>query len=154
MQELLIGYRYFKECRNSYIHSDGKITNDILNAHSNFSQVLATNPNLLRSPFSLPIGIIGEKIQLNIKDVILFTRIIKCLISTFDAALCVSINCESTLETRLRSLLSINNKWKSVPIDVVKRQQRIHRMLTASRIPEPADIRQVDTWMVTKGIIN
>jgi hypothetical protein len=154
IQELLIGYRYFKECRNAYIHSDGIITNEIINAHSDFNQVLITNPNLLRSTFSLPLGAIGEKIQLNIKDVILFTRIIKSLISTFDAALCVSLNCESILENRVRNLVSTNVKWKSLPRDTAKRQQRINRALTASRIPEPVDIGQVDTWMVSKGMIN
>lgn len=154
-QELLIGYRFFKECRNSFIHSDGNITNEVLTSHSNFNAVLTANPNLLRGTFNLPLGSIGEKIQLNVNDVILFTRIIKSLIATFDAALCVSENCEDILEDRLKGLISTNHsKWQSLPMDQTKREQRIHRMLSASKIPEPADIGNVDRWMVSKSLIN
>jgi len=153
VQELLIGYRYFKECRNSYIHSDGKITIDILNAHTNFKQVLIMNPNLLRGSFVLPSNSIGEKIQLEIKDIILFTKIIKALIATFDAALCVSINCESLLASRLSSLVTSNIKWQNLPTDRLKREQRIHRMLSTLKIPEPVNITQVENWMIAKGII-
>lgn len=154
LQELLIGYRYFKECRNSFIHSDGNITPEILNAHANFQTVLISNPKLVRGIFTLPIGTLGEKLTLTTKDIILFTRIIKYLIATFDSALCISHQCENILEDRLRVLTSINNKWHSLPHDQTKREQRIHRMLTASKIPEPASITNVDLWMVTKGIIS
>jgi len=115
IQAFLMGYRFFKECRNSFIHSDGKITNKILDAHSQFNSVLASNTNLLRGTFTLPMDIIGEEIKLNVKDAILFTRIIKNLIVIFDAALCVSNRCENILEKRLRDLASINSKWQSLP---------------------------------------
>jgi hypothetical protein len=154
LQELLIGYRYFKECRNSFIHSDGNVTAEILAAHSNFQSILTSNSNLVRGTFTLPIGTLGDKLTLTINDTILFTRIIKYLIATFDSALCVADQCENILEDRLRRLTSVNNKWQSLPHDQTKREQRIHRMLSASKIPEPVSITNVDSWMVTKGIIN
>jgi hypothetical protein len=87
------------------------------------------------------------------KDVILFTRIVKHIISTFDAALCVSRQCESILETRLNSLIAKDIKWQSLPGDNTKRERRIDRMLSAARIPQPVSINQVDSWMVSKGLI-
>jgi hypothetical protein len=154
IQEYLFGYRYFKECRNAFIHSDGIVTSEVMSAYTQFSNALIASPTLFRHSFSLPAQVLGKKIKLNVKDVILFTRLIKSLIATFDAALCISINCEFILEQRLRSLASINNKWQSLPIDKTKREQRIHRMLSVSKIPEPVNISLVDSWMVIKGIIH
>src|SRR5690606_11281397 len=103
-------------------------------AHSNFQSILTSHPNLVRGTFILPIGLLGDKLKLTINDTILFTRIIKYLIATFDSALCVADQCENILEDRLRDLTSIHNKWQSLPHDQTKREQRIHRMLSASKI--------------------
>jgi hypothetical protein len=154
IQEHLIGYRYFKECRNAFIHSDGNVTSELILAHTNFQDVLTQKPLLFKHHFSLSAPTLGDKIKLNVHDIILFTRLIKCLIATFDAALCVASSCEVILQDRLRTIATGKDKWRNLPSNQQRREQRIHRLLSASRIPEPVSIHAVDSWMVSRGIIH
>jgi hypothetical protein len=153
IQEYLIAYRYFKECRNAFIHSDGKVTQEVMSAQGHFLNILTPTQIIFKHSFSTPTNVLGSKIKLNINDVIFFTRVVKSLIATFDAALSVSLKCELVLENRMKSLTSENNKWDSLPANKIRREQRIHRMLSASKIPEPVSISSVDAWMISKGII-
>lgn len=76
------------------------------------------------------------------------------LICTFDAALSVGEASELLLERRLRGLTGAgSSKWTNLPGDPIKKAQRVHRMLAASRIPEPNSLANVMTWMQAKAII-
>lgn len=153
INEHLVAYRFFKECRNSFIHSDGIATQDVINCHTNVYAVQSANPSPFRHNFALPAQTLGKKIELHLRDCILFATLVRKLICTFDAALCISTQSEQQLEQRLRSLVSTSPKWTSLPKDQAKREQRVHRMLAASRIPEPANFANMMTWMQAKGII-
>lgn len=156
VNDYLIAYRFFKECRNSYIHSDGRVTQAVNDSQAALSNVQAKQPSPFRHPFTLPNQIIGAKIELSLKDVTLFATLVRKLICTFDAALCVSRASEDLLEKRLRNLVATtanNAKWISLPKDQVKRQRRIHRMLAASRIPDPVNVANVIAWMESRAII-
>jgi len=76
------------------------------------------------------------------------------LICTFDAALSVAEASELLLERRLRGLTGVgSSKRTNLPGDPIKKAQRVHRMLAASRIPEPNSLANVMTWMQAKAII-
>lgn len=153
VNQRLIAYRYFKECRNSFIHSDGLATQDVIDWHVMLSTEQNAQPTPFRHTFALPNQSPGSKINLHLKDCILFATLVRSLICTFDAALSVSATSEQLLEQRLRSLVATSSKWSSLPNDQAKRQQRVHRMLAASRIPEPVTFSNVMNWMQAKGII-
>ena len=153
INEYLVAYRYFKECRNSFIHSDGYATQEVIDRYDELTAIQSVSPSPFRHPFSLPVQSLGKKIELDIKDCILFSTIVRKLICTFDAALCVSSASEAILEQRIRALVSNNPKWNNLPNDPAKREQRIHRILSASKIPEPMCFSNMMTWMQTKGII-
>lgn len=149
----LVAYRFFKECRNSFIHSEGVVTQDILNRHADLVAIQSSTPSPFRHKFILPNQTLGQDIELNIKDCINFSTVVRKLLCTFDAAFSVSIASESILEQRIRSLISNNPKWKNLPVDPAKREQRVHRMLAASKIPEPQNFANIMTWMQSKGLI-
>jgi hypothetical protein len=148
----LTAYRFFKECRNSFIHSDGLTTIDVLDWHSRLKTAQNSQSSPFRKLFSLPTQTIDVKIVLNLNDCILFSTIVRKLICTFDAALSVSTASENLLEQRLRLLIK-KPKWISLPSDKDKLSQRIHRMLAASRIPEPVNFPNVMAWMRSRSII-
>jgi hypothetical protein len=76
------------------------------------------------------------------------------MICTFDAALSVAMASEQLLEQRLRGLIQSGaSKWRTLPADPARREQRVHRMLAASRIPEPINFPNVMSWMQSKGLI-
>jgi len=149
----LIAYRFFKECRNSFIHSEGVVTQDIIDKHGELLAVQAAAPSPFRSNFILPSQILGQCIDLNLKDCINFATVVRKLICTFDAALSVSIASEAILEQRIRKLISNNPKWNNLPSDPTKREQRVHRILAASKIPEPQCFTNMMTWMKSKNVI-
>jgi hypothetical protein len=93
---------------------------------------------------------------LDIKDCTLFAQqVVRKLICTFDASLSVAAPSELLLEKRLRLLIGAKagGKWTNLPADPVKKQQRVNRMLKASRIPAPVNLLNVMAWMQAKTII-
>lgn len=153
IDKYLTFYRFFKEVRNAFIHSEGLVSKKILDLHVEVVKIQNNNPSLFKHKFKLPTPILNSKIALDIQDCILFTRIIKKIICTFDAALSVSSSGELLLQKRLENLISNNSKWTNLPSDKTKLIQRVHRMLSASRIPEPVNLSNVMTWMKYKGLI-
>lgn len=149
----LIAYRFFKECRNSFIHSEGIVTQEIVDRHAELSAVQIVAPLPFRNNFILPSQILGHRIEVNLKDCVNFATVVRKLICTFDAALSVSIASETILEQRIRKLISNNPKWNSLPSDSVKREKRVHRILAASKIPEPQCFANMMAWMRLKNII-
>lgn len=151
----LVAYRYFKECRNAFIHSDGLVTQDVLDWLARLSAEQGVHPSPFRKAFALPAQTLGQHIVLDMRDCILLATIVRKLICTFDAALSVAAASEALLERRLRSLTggAASAKWISLPSDPAKREQRVHRMLAASRIPEPTNLANVMVWMQSKSII-
>jgi hypothetical protein len=159
VNEQLIAYRYFKECRNAFIHSGGMATEETINARAAvYSEQTKVPPAGTFPPyiydFKLPWQKAGEKIKLNLMDCISFSALVRKLIYTFDAALCVASTTELLIEERLKKLTSSKSpKWKFMPGDPVKLEKRAHRMLSAARIPDPVDINNVISWMQIKGVI-
>lgn len=151
----LVAYRYFKECRNAFIHSDGTVTQEVLDWHAKLVLVQAAQPSPFRKAFALPVQSLGERIALHMRDCILFATVMRKLICTFDAALSVAAASELLLEQRLRRLIGTggSSKWTNLPGDPVKKAQRVNRMLAASRIPEPNNLANVMTWMQAKALI-
>jgi len=149
----LSAYRFFKECRNCFIHSDGLATQEILDLHTKVMAIQGKTPSPFKHPFSLPKPILNQRIALDLRDCSLLATLVRKLICTFDAALSVASKSETILEQRLRFLISNNPKWTNLPGDGAKQSQRIHRMLGASRIPEPTNLGSVMAWMQTKRLI-
>lgn len=149
----LVAYRYFKECRNSLIHSDGIATQDVIDWHGKLVAEQTKKPLPFRHAFCLPTQTLGAKIDLNLKDCILFATLVRRLICTLDASLSVASTSEKLLENRLKNLIGVHPKWNNLPTDLEKKKERVHRILAASRIPEPVNFSNVMSWMTAKGLI-
>lgn len=158
VDSLLIAYRYFKECRNCFIHSDGMATAETVDTRaalwSEQTKVpLAGSLPPFAHEFQLPWQTIGSKIRLNLMDCISFTALVRKLIYTFDAALCVTQTSENLVEKRLKKLTATEPKWAHMPSDPIKLERRIQRLLAAARIPNPVNINNIVLWMQGKKII-
>ncbi|WP_295847841.1 hypothetical protein [uncultured Xanthomonas sp.] len=151
--EHLTAYRYFKECRNAMIHSSGLVNNDVLSAHQQLQNLHGINPPPFRHGFAIPAPQPGEPIPLDLRDATLFVTVVRRLIHTFDAALCVSTASESILNSRVENVRATSSKWKTFPADPASYRKRVHRLLSASMIPDPVNIDQVADWLKGKGTI-
>lgn len=153
LEHYLAAYRYFKECRNSIIHSDGLVTQEVVDWRARLSTAQSLQPAPFRHLFVLPMQPLGDRICMHLGDCTLFATLVRKVICTLDAALCVSETSEQILEQRLKLLVTKSPKWVNLPTDPMRREQRVHRMLAASRIPEPVNFGNVMSWMLGKGII-
>lgn len=153
VEEHLIAYRFFKECRNSIIHSDGIVDQELVDARALLATAQTAPSKPFRHTFALPPLAIGSAIELNLKDCVLFASVVRLLICTFDAALSVSHASEGILEKRLRSIGKENNAFSALPVDPVRREQRIKRLIAAARVPVPVNPANVTRWMTQRGIV-
>lgn len=153
VEEHLVAYRFFKECRNAIIHSDGLADQSLINARAQLLNAQAGVTKPFRHAFTLPALTVGAPIELNIKDCVLFATVVRMLICTFDAALSVSQAGEAILERRLLSIRKKNGAFTTLPVDPAKREQRIKRLIAAAKIPVPANFGKVAQWMEARGIV-
>ena len=94
IKELLICYRYFKECRNSLVHSGGISNSKIIDWEMQLRNLSPTKLKLERIP---DIKVIGSdrKVRLDFKGIEIFADIIIQLITTYDAELSQCKNAET-----------------------------------------------------------
>ncbi|WP_313274859.1 hypothetical protein [Stenotrophomonas sp.] len=151
--EHLVAYRYFKECRNAMIHSSGLVNSEVLSAHQQLQNLHGINPSPFRHGFTIPAPQLGKPIPLDLRDATLFATVVRRLIQTFDAALCVSSASESILNSKVKAVCATSSKWKTFPADPENYRKRVHRLLSASMIPDPVNIDQVAAWLKGKGTI-
>lgn len=154
VEEHLSAYRFFKECRNSIIHSDGFADQDLVDARATLVGLQTSPTKPFRHQFALPVLSVGSPIDLHINDCVLFATVVRLLICTFDAALSVSQASETILEKRLRAMRAKKGVFSSLPSDPAKREQRIKRLVTAARIPVPKNFAAVVLWMEQRGIVS
>jgi len=152
IEEHLIAFRFFKECRNSIIHSDGIADQALVDARELLLAAQENPVKPFRNLFVLPLLSAGSAITLNIKDCVLFATVVRLLICTFDAALSVSHASEAILERRLRSMRTNNGAFANLPGDPIKREQRIKRLIAAAKIPVPVNVSNVAQWLTQRGI--
>ncbi len=153
IEDHLTAYRYFKECRNAIIHSDGIANQPLIDLQTALVACQARNPSPFRHTFALPALTVGAAIPIHIKDSVLFATIVRLLIFTFDAALCVAKANERTLEARLRAARAGSPALISLPTDPARRTQRVKRILAAARVPVPVKLADLEAWMLARGII-
>ncbi|CAH7015506.1 conserved hypothetical protein [Vibrio chagasii] len=151
INSFLTVYRYFKECRNGFIHSDGIVTDKIKDLHTQILTIQSSN-----SPFDKDYSLgscnVGDKIMLSMSDCIKFNALVRNLIATFDAALCVQSSTESYIKSRVNDVLKSSGKW-NLPSAQEKRLKKVHRILVAARLPEPKQIQTVHDWLVSENVI-
>jgi hypothetical protein len=159
INEHLTAYRYFKECRNSLIHSSGAVTDSVVDWHGRLSAIQASPGNPFRHQFALASSpVVGEPLTLVLRDTVLLTTIVRSLICTLDAALCVTSGAETHLADRFDALINQNrtqktSKWLNLPSDKDKALHRVRRMLVAARIPEPVSVENLVAWLKAKRLI-
>ena len=150
-------YRYFKECRNSFIHSSGVANSRVIDAHSLLGQI--ENPfipfaHAFTHEFNLFKPEEGTRMRLDIHDCKLFATTVHRMIVTLDAAFSVNKACEEIIrDAVVRVVDSKKHKWNNLSASSNKRLAKVYGLLNAARLPKPVDIVSVDRWLTTQSLI-
>lgn len=161
VNDYLIAYRFFKECRNSLIHKNGLVDQRLQDActeldiiQKNKHQPFNPNSNKTRSyEFNLIIPQVGSKINLSLSNCILLSQLVRRIIITFDAELSINKVGETILKERLQGVIDDAqnkniNKWLLLPKEKNKADERVFELLSTAKIPTPEHVSsQLLQWI-------
>jgi hypothetical protein len=149
VEELLIAYRYFKECRNAFIHGGGVADGRIVQAQR-VLRAIAPHRLGLAHALQLPVVTAGKHIQLALPDVVALSGIVHRLIITVDAALAVSAASEDELLQRLGDKLSRGRLLPKKDMD--RRHRAIKGLVRKAGLPEPRSVILLEQLMQSRGL--
>jgi hypothetical protein len=140
LEEMLVVYRYFKECRNCLMHVGGSANANALAAST---EVATLDSKAL--PFKIPQHaslVLNAPVNISLYGAVGFSDIVRRLILTIDSELAASSTAEVMLRARWRSEIGI----VQLPADPKRRHSAIARRLTqlgVPRIPTTTALEQV-----------
>lgn len=130
----LLFYRYFKECRNAIIHNGGQTTKRVTDAYSQISSLTATDLNVLEVP-QFYATLINEPIRLSLRGVVGFSQITIKIVSTLDVELIKAKNADEYFANRI---LEEVKECQTISSEKVKKTEKclffsFKRMLSKTR---------------------
>jgi hypothetical protein len=150
IEDLLVAYRYFKEVRNSLIHSGGIADVRVVQARNDLAALPFLNLGL-KEALQLPALIVGDKVNVGLRNVVGLSSIVHRLVVTLDAALAVSKSSERDFLKRFAE----RNKNPNVlsKTDPAKRLRHLKRMLGKAEVPRPSTLPGTEALLVSEGLI-
>jgi hypothetical protein len=157
--DYLIAYRYFKEWRNSFIHSKGKVNDLIIENHALLSHVESITKIPFAPSFNHPFSLLLPKkdapIPINLQDCKLFATLVLKMIVTLDAELAVHANCEHLLKERaVTHVGSQRSKWRNLAGQISqKRDRAVLALVRSLGLPPVQDVQKFDGWLMAQKIV-
>ncbi|MBQ6470448.1 MAG: hypothetical protein IJJ33_00565 [Victivallales bacterium] len=104
LKYLMVCYRCFKEARNSFIHCNGKVTEQLKKDYEKYKAIVAQIETIMdEAPVFLPLPLVNEKFNLSLRGVVGLYNIIIFLIVTLDTELSFSKYTEKILLYRIKT---------------------------------------------------
>ena len=149
IEELLICYRYFKELRNSMVHSGGTSSQAFIDAEAAFLQLTGAQMGLKERPEHEP-QVAGNGVKINLRGVVGFGEVVLKLVCTLDAELSKSNAAEQLFAARWSAKHSVRI---TIATERSSRDDRIKRMTRKIELPTPVAIKVLDAWLCNKRFI-
>lgn len=150
LNNLLICYRYFKECRNGFMHSGGLASQSLVDASILYDQLSATDLNIKVKPDYIRFNL-NDRIELKIQGVTGFTDIILQIITTIDAELIKSIKAENILISRLNK--TVGYKPKGIDKLPKGKEKALRSIIQQSGFAKPERLDELEILMKSNNII-
>lgn len=150
LNNLLICYRYFKECRNCLMHSGGFASQKLVDSSIAYQPLLARDLNMVVKPEFIPFSL-NEKVNLKIHGVVGFTDIILQIITTIDAELIKSNHAKNVFVKRLKDF--VGDKPKGIDRLPKGRTKAIKSIIQQSGFAMPSRLDELEVIMKNEGII-
>lgn len=151
LDQLLVCYRYFKECRNVLVHYGGVATQRAAQAYSGYSLLSASTLGVTEVPDAHPIMQQGDMVKLRLRGVVGFGEIILKLISTLDVELSKTAYAEHVLKDRW---IAINGKGRDLPADTLDRQHSVVKLIRKLDLPAPQSPTALLPLLKRNGLIH
>jgi hypothetical protein len=151
LDNLMICYRYFKECRNSFAHAGSIADDKVLDAYSNFN-VIATKVNLGVSevPEYFPV-VAGQPVHISLRGVVGLCDIILKIIVTLDAEFSRSKYTEIVFKKYWNEING--RKYTLKTSDKNKRERQIEKLINKLGLPTPESIDGFEFFLRDNGMV-
>jgi len=132
IQSLLLCYRFFKEIRNSGVHSGGRATQELVTAYAAFQPVATAAQLGVKIVPQHAQPVLGQVMTPDLRGVYAFSDVILRLIATYDRDLSDRRGALADIEKRLGTISPLQ---RSRTNDPNKRTKLIAGMLTNANLP-------------------
>jgi len=150
LDALMLCYRYFKECRNCYIHNGRYGTKALQRAYSAFQGV--ADPSLLgvnETPQHFPVSV-NEPVQLTLRGVAGFGDVLFRLVATLDAELSKAKAAEMVFVARWQQAVSQHVRQSHKQST---RTTQLRKVMRAMRMPDPNEEVLLESFLVSRGLL-
>jgi len=152
IQALMLCYRYFKECRNTFIHQNGIPDQRTENAFAAFRTVATTAQlGMKEVPEHYPIDQ-QHAVQISLRGVVGFSDVILRLIATLDIELSRAAMAERELIAQWRATHPERPCLSSLRQD--KRDRRLSNHFRHMGLPTPTALEGLLQFLLRKGLIS
>lgn len=150
INNLLHCYRYFKECRNSLMHSGGFADQKLVDASNLYDSLSASDLNMKVKPEYVKFNL-NDRVELKIQGVVGFTDIILQLITSIDAELLKMKKAEDVFIGRLNNFT--NNKTIGIDKLPKGKKKAIRSIIQQSGFAKPSQLDELENLMKTNHVI-
>lgn len=150
LNNLLVVYRYFKECRNCIVHSGGFATQKLVDASSLYDSLSAIDINVKSKPEYNTFNL-NDPVKLIITGVVGFTDIIIQIITTIDAELLKTKEAEKVFIKRTKKY--VGNKPKGIDKLAKGRAKAIRSIVRQSGFANPTKTDELERILLRENII-
>lgn len=151
LEQLLVCYRYFKEVRNSLIHSGGAASAVFLQAEAAYKQLTPASLGVKEIP-AFNSYVLGQPLALSLRGVVGFGEVVLRLVCTLDLEFAQSSSAESVFVKRWKE--QHGSSAVLIASDPHNRLERIRRMVRKLDLPTPKTSAAFDTWLKSNGLIS
>ena len=143
----LLYYRYFKECRNSIIHDGGLTNQKVIDAYSAILTLTKEDLDVKECPITISSNL-GEPIQLSLRGVVGFSQLILRLVSTFDVEFIKTNKAEDYfIQVMRKECPSPKNFGQSDEVKMVR------KLLGHTYFQLPENVHDLYTYLCEKDIL-
>ncbi|MBI3207073.1 MAG: hypothetical protein HYZ29_36380 [Myxococcales bacterium] len=146
LDDMLVVYRYFKECRNSLMHLGGRATSTAVTA----AAAMAALPTSV--PFTIPKHaalVLHAPVILDLYGTVGFSDVLRRLVLTIDAELTVAVPAEKILLNRWRQEIGVVQLSR----DAKKRHSALVRHMRKLGLPTLASTTKLGQALQTAGLV-
>lgn len=147
--DLLICYRAFKECRNSFAHQNGLATQTAVDSCQAYAALSASNLGVPEKPV-LPLVLLNDRITFSLRGVIGFSDIILRIIATLDAEFSSSGMAEREFRDQWIEKHTLNGKIPRLLLRSSgknRREKQLARIVKKIGLPRPSQVSQIDSFL-------
>lgn len=149
INELLICYRYFKECRNCIVHNNGHPSSTAVDAYNAYSSLTAASLGVSEVPAHEPITP-SQRIRLKLRGVVGFAEVVLRLVATFDAELTRSKYAEQLFIQRWKTS---HRPKRLLPAKPAERHDTIKRLVMRLGLPGPKAVSELEEFLKKETLV-